>query len=302
MNGNNQPYASVLMLSYNHERFISEAIESVLNQTYTNFELIIIDDASRDQSCQIISRYANIDSRIIKVFHQNNLGIARSSNEGFSMARGEYIAFFSSDDVWEQKKLEKQIEILQDKPNLAVWSDAMIVDKAGNPTGHLFTEKYHAEGKPKSGDLFSSLLGSNYICGQSMILKANLAREIQSDPGVVYLNDYKFMLELARKCDFYFINEPLVQYRIHGDNSISKNRDQWKMDAFRLSSFVLKNYSSKLSKDATAKYYNQIGLYLLDKKHARYARKCFEMAVKNNPKKTSYYKRQINAFISGSFS
>ena len=131
-----------------------------------------------------------------------------------------------------------------------------------------------------------------------MILRTEVAQKIKFDPALVYLNDHKFMLELSRQCDFYFIDEPLVQYRIHGDNSISKNRDQWEKDAFRLSSFLLKNYSSELPKDTTARCYKRLGVHLLNRRHPRYARKCFAIAIKNNYKKTSYYKKFIKAAVS----
>ncbi|MHC5183919.1 MAG: glycosyltransferase family 2 protein [Planctomycetota bacterium] len=286
---------SVVMTSYNHEKFLPDAIDSVLNQTYEDFELIIIDDASSDRSQEIIGHFQQKDPRIRPIFHDRNMGISRTTNDGFMAAKGEYVAYVQSDDLWIPDKLEKQLTILEGNPDLVVWSDAAIIDEMGNSTGRLFTEKYHAECKPKSGNLFLSLSRSNYICGQSMILKTQVAQAIQFDPGFVYANDYKFMLELSRQCDFYFINEPLVQYRIHGDNSITKNKHIWARDDYYLSRYLLTNYVQELSKNVIAKCYKQMGVHLHNQGHLGYARKCFGAAIRNNSKKTSYYKKFIKS-------
>jgi glycosyltransferase involved in cell wall biosynthesis len=285
------------MTSYNHEKYLADAIESVLNQTFSDFELIIVDDASRDNSPEIIRQYQQKDPRVRAIFRPDNQGISKTTNDGFAAAKGEYVAYVQSDDLWMPDKLKQQLKILEGNPDLVVWSDATIIDEAGNSTGWLFTEKYHAECKPKSGNLFSTLSRSNYICGQSMILKTEVAQEIQFDPELVYANDYKFMLELARKCDFYFIDEPLVQYRIHGDNSISKNKDVWVRDNYHISRHLLNNYDQDLSTHVIAKCYAQMGVHLHNQGHPRYARKCFASAIRNNYKKTSYYKKFIKVAV-----
>lgn len=106
---------SVLLPSYNHESFLSEAIESVLNQTFRDFEFIIIDDCSSDNSREIIKYYKERDERIKIYFHNENRGIARTQNELIDKAQGKFIAFLNSDDVWNKDKLEKQLKILEKK-------------------------------------------------------------------------------------------------------------------------------------------------------------------------------------------
>jgi hypothetical protein len=130
-----------------------------------------------------------------------------------------------------------------------------------------------------------------------MILKTEVAQSIQSDPSLVYLNDHKFMLELSRQCDFYFIDESLVQYRIHAENSISKNRDIWERDAYCLSRYLMKKYECELSRKILSKHYARMGVHLYNQRHPRYARKCFGIAIKNNSRKTSYYKKFIKAAV-----
>lgn len=291
------PLVSVIMTSYNHERYLPDAIGSVLGQTCQDFELIIVDDASKDRSQEIIRLHERKDSRIRSILHSENQGISRTTNDGFMAAKGEYVAYVQSDDLWLSNKLERQLKVLEQNPDLVVWTDAMIINGEGRSTGRRFTEKYQATQKPKSGNLFSSLSESNYICGQSIILKTEIAQEIQFDPKLIYANDYKFMLELSRRCEFYFIEEPLVQYRIHGDNSISKNKRLWVMDNYYISQHVLNNYGQEISKYVTAKCYARMGVHLHNQGHAVYAQKCFVAAIKNNPRKTSYYKKFIKSSI-----
>jgi len=249
------PTVSVIMPSYNHEKYLSEAIESVLNQAFPDFELIIIDDGSKDKSKEIIKAYEKKDNRIHAIFHENNKGIARTMNEGLEKAKGKFIALFSSDDVWVKDKLEKQLKILEKNEDLVVWSEAVVIDAHGNPTGETFTQMHGASKKKKSGNLFEELLKGNYICGQSVILKRKNIDNIRYDERLKYLNDYKFMVDLARKYEFYFIEEPLVLYRIHGKNSILSDRLEWRRDRIMVSKYFLEQYGDKISRKLRARLY-----------------------------------------------
>jgi teichuronic acid biosynthesis glycosyltransferase TuaG len=105
---------SVITPCYNSEKYIAESIESVIKQTYTDWELIIINDKSSDLSSQIISEYTSKDNRIKSICLKNNSGAAIARNEGLKAARGKYIAFIDSDDIWFENKLEKQIKFMED--------------------------------------------------------------------------------------------------------------------------------------------------------------------------------------------
>ena len=121
------------MSSYNHEKYISEAIESILNQSFKDFELIILDDFSKDNSRAIIETYQRKDKRIKAFFHEKNMGIASTMNDLLSKASGKYIAFIDSDDVWDQLKLERQLAILEKNDSLVVWSEGEIIDENSVP-------------------------------------------------------------------------------------------------------------------------------------------------------------------------
>jgi glycosyltransferase involved in cell wall biosynthesis len=134
------PLVSVVMLSYNHDEFIAESIESVLGQDFDDFELIIVDDASTDSSRQIIQKYAVEDSRIRVILHEANCGIAKTVNDGIEAAKGKFMATTASDDVWMTDKLTKQLAVTASNENLIVWSEGEVIDLNGQPVGKSFSE------------------------------------------------------------------------------------------------------------------------------------------------------------------
>ena len=241
------PLVSVIMPSYNYEKYISEAIESVLNQTFGDFELIIIDDASVDNSKKIIQLFDKKNIKIRSFFHQKNQGIAKTVNECIEKAKGKYISHFSSDDIWVKEKLEKQLEILEKDEDLIVWSEGLIIDAQGNFTGELFTQMHSALNRKKSGDIFEELLKNNYICGLSLIFKKENLKNIRRDEHLKYLSDYKFLVNLAKEYKFYYIPEPLVMYRIHGKNAILKEKIEWKKDDIKIRNYFLQEYGDEIS-------------------------------------------------------
>jgi len=241
------PAVSVLIPSYNHARFLAQTIESILSQSYADFELIIIDDGSIDNSREIIQQYSERDERIKCWFHEQNKGIAYTLNEGLQRAQGKYIALLGSDDLWFRDKLEKQVALLEKNENLIVWSEGEIIDAAGKATGELFTQRHHATKKRKSGDIFEELLKGNYIFGSSLILNRKNAVRIKFNESLKYLNDFLFEVECAEKYPFYFISTPLAQYRIHGENITLKDKGGWLRDSLFIHERFLEKYGDRVS-------------------------------------------------------
>ena len=291
------PLISVVMTSYNHQNYISEAIESVLNQTFKDFELIIVDDASTDNSVELINHYQKKDPRIKTIFHSSNKGIPETTNDGFEIARGQFAAYTNSDDVWIPEKLEKQIQILEKNPDFVVWSDAMIIDANGRETGQLFSQMQDIVGRKKSGYIFPQLVKGNFICAISVIFATRIARQIKFDTNLSYANDYKFMIDVSKNHHFYFISEPLVKYRIHGQNSILKNREGWERDNFIIAQYVIRKYGNEIPNDFKAILYRRIGKYLFKRKHYAVSRKCFWASIITNPLKTSSYRNYIFSLV-----
>jgi glycosyltransferase involved in cell wall biosynthesis len=218
------PLISVFMKSYNHDRFISEAIESVIGQSFEDLELIIVDDGSTDSSRQIIDSYEQQDSRIRSILHERNLGITKVVNDGINASQGKYIAQIDSDDVWVEDKLQKQLAVFDGNENLIVWSEGELIDHNGKLLGETFSESVRSVAKKKSGNIFQQLLARNYIFGSTLLYKKANLSGLRYDEGLLYNNDYKFLLELARKCSFCYCAEPLARYRIHSENTLAGSR------------------------------------------------------------------------------
>jgi len=290
------PLVSVVMPSYSHESFISEAIEGVLNQSCQDIELIIIDDASKDNSREIIKSYREKDSRIRAIFHNENKGIAKTFNDGIEEASGKFIAITGSDDVWLKDKLEKQLEILGENEDLVVHSDSLIIDAQSNLVEKLPAKKRNASKKKKSGKIFRELLWGNFICGSSMIFKRDNIKDIRFDEQLKYVNDYKFVLDLAIKYEYYFIPEPLVKYRIHGKNCTLHDGAGWLKDSALMGKYLLDKYENELPKKVKAKFLFNIGCDECSRGDSGNGRKYILKAIMTYPFRIEYFSSLISSF------
>jgi len=234
------------MPSFNHEQYLTDAIESVLGQTITDFELIIIDDASTDRSLNVIEKYAHKDMRIIPISHETNEGIAKTVNEGLDCARGKYVAFISSDDVWMPEKLEIQLNILYEDEDLVVWSEGLVIEKEGIASGATFSQIHHTVEKMKSGYIFEELIQGNFIFGSSVIIKNENIGRIRFNEDLKYLNDFQFHVDLARLYKFWYIAVPLALYRIHEKNTITADREGHYLDYPKLGEYFLTAYGDQV--------------------------------------------------------
>ena len=274
---------SVLMGSYNHQKYISEAIESVLSQTFPDLELIIIDDFSNDNSRRIIENYQAKDERVRAFFHEKNVGIANTLNDGLAKVRGKFVSFIGSDDVWFPYKLERQLALSKNHEDKILWSEGEIIDGNGAPTGTTFTKMHSAANKKKSGNLFKEILWDNYIFGQSLLIKKDFIGNALFDTSLWYLNDYRFIADLARKHEFLFTSEPLAKYRIHAGNSISKDRITWLNDRILLNSYFLQRYDGEISRNLKGILYMKIGSTYADLGRTDLAKQFYLKAISIDP-------------------
>jgi len=251
----NPPTVSVIMPSYNHERYVGIAIESVLNQTFADLELVIVDDGSVDCSAEIIHRYSDLDARIKPCFHAQNMGIAVTFNDGLGMATGEYVAFIGSDDEWTSRKLERQLEVLSSEPDAVVWSEGLMIDESGRPTGKTFSQCFDTYNRKKEGNIFLELMRGNYICGSSVVTRREHFDNLRFDETVPLLNDYLVMVRLAHEHPWRFIVEPLVKYRWHSGQSIKNYTDVWDRDQVTVYLRLAEEYSDELPGDVLSQLF-----------------------------------------------
>lgn len=197
---------SVVMPAYNSEKYIAEAIESVIKQTYKNWELIIVNDASQDATEKIIKTYQEKDKRIKLISLTNNQGVANARNTAIQNSEGRYIAFLDADDIWQKNKLQKQIQILNNSNTDISYTTYLMIDEAGQ----IIKERSVKE-TLKLKDLLkeNSIIFSSMVCKKEIINDKNFKSEW-------YHEDYIFLLDLAKESKtFKGINESLMQYRVH---------------------------------------------------------------------------------------
>jgi glycosyltransferase involved in cell wall biosynthesis len=218
---------SIIIPAYNAERFISETINSVLNQTYTNWELIIINDGSTDKTLDIIQRFSANDNRISYIT-KNNSGVSDTRNKGIEAAKGEYIAFLDADDVWMQNNLEKKIEVLKKDPSVDfVYSNMMQADQ------NLQNATPAPAGKDEN--IFENLLLWNGEvipgpCSNIVIKRKCVEAGIRFEPALTTIADQNFTVQLSEKFKGKLIKEALWIYRII-PGSMSKSLTVMEKDA-----------------------------------------------------------------------
>lgn len=207
---NQKPLVSVIMAAYNAERYIAEAIESILSQTYSNWELIIADDASTDTTTDIIGRYAKQDSRIKTIRLDKNSGQAIARNKAIEKSIGKYLAILDADDISLPNRLTTQVEFLESNKNIDfVGSSADLIDKDGKIIGKKAKSQTNEEIK------FSLLLQTQFITSSVVLKKEIFMKTNGFDTKYLYAEDYDMWNKLSlqgRKCAN--IKEVLIQHRI----------------------------------------------------------------------------------------
>ncbi|HMC69231.1 MAG TPA: glycosyltransferase [Mycobacteriales bacterium] len=207
------PTVSVLVSSYNYGRFIGAALASVRAQTVPDFEAVVVDDGSTDDTFDVLADFLR-DPRF-QLVRQEHGGPARAKSAGILWARGEYLAFLDADDVWEPTKLERQLGLFAADPRLGiVFTRRLFIDPDGRPV-----ERLQPTGPNRTG--LGELFRDNFICFSSAMLRRTVAEHVGLfDVGLPLALDYDFWLRAARRYRIGCIDEPLTAYRIgHGNLS-----------------------------------------------------------------------------------
>lgn len=214
-----KPKISVIMPNYNCEKYISEAIESILNQTFSDFEFIIIDDGSTDKSWEIIQEYAKKDSRIIAIRNDKNLKICKTLNKWLEIARGDYIARMDSDDIAKYNWLEKVFKFIdKNKEVWLCWSNFDFIDKNWNIT---WDKKFPETNK----EIRNSIWFKNPFAHNTVIFRESCYNDFWwYDENFLYAEDLELWIRFWQKYQMYNIQENLVQYRVFWENSILKKQ------------------------------------------------------------------------------
>ena len=217
---------SVITPMYNAEKLIAKTIESVQAQTYQNWEMVIVDDVSTDGGSKIVGEYAQADSRIRYLRHESNQGVSKTRNTALQNARGQYVAFLDSDDLWKPDKLEKQLAFMKEQGASFCYCACRVIGQDGQSAGKT---RY----VPPSRN-YGELLKGNVIPCLTVVLDRKQIQNIHM-PDMPH-EDYGAWLDILKTgITAYGLNEVLAEYRVSG-GSVSGNKlaaAKWTWDIYR---------------------------------------------------------------------
>lgn len=220
---------SVIMSVYNAEKYLAESIESILNQTYLNFEFIIINDKSSDKSLDIIKKYQSIDDRLVLINNDENLGLTKNLNKAIKVSKGDFIARMDADDISESNRFEKQIIFLNKNPEIGVLGTCAIdIDETGNLLGERDVPLSHKE-------ILNKIHKVNPICHPSVMFRKELVQDINwYNENYKVVQDYDLWFRCAaNNITLQNLKERLLRYRVN-DNYHSRKSLKYRITDFKI--------------------------------------------------------------------
>lgn len=208
-----RPLVSVLCLCFNHEKFVKKAIESVLQQTYENIEILIIDDASTDGSWKQIVQLKQQYPQVIVERNETNLGNCKSFNLLLAKAKGKYVIDLATDDVLMMERVAAQVDFFERQPPTVgvIYSNAQYINEDGEPLKVHFPETVK---NPVSGEVFAALLSRYIICPPTMMIKKEVLDELRGYDEALAYEDFDFWIRSSKKWEYQYQNEGLTQKRV----------------------------------------------------------------------------------------
>ncbi|MBA4190998.1 MAG: family 2 glycosyl transferase [Planctomycetaceae bacterium] len=209
------PNVSIVMAAKNYARFLPMAVESVLAQTFTDWELVIVDDGSTDNTPAVVRPFL-ADSRI-RYFRSDKLGQTRAKNLGLRLSRGEFVAFIDADDAWSPTKLDKQLAVFREKPDVGVvFCRRSLIDEQSRPI------PAKPAPTPPRGRVLDKLFVQNFVCFSTAVARREVFSQVGAfDPQWDLAIDFDLWLRVAKHHAFDYVDEELVQYRT-GHGNLSK--------------------------------------------------------------------------------
>ena len=242
-----KPLVSVIMPVYNAEKFLDRAIQSILNQTYDKWELLLIDDGSTDNSLKLIKKFS--DPRIRFFVNEKNSGIAQSTNRGVDESRGEYIALLDDDDEAINNRLALQVEYMEEHPDIAILGGRSI-DMDENDK--ILSLKGSVRNNPKLIKAMLLFGNVDFYNGTAMIRKKFIVdNQLRYRDGCYGMQDYRFYIESSKCGKITTLDQYLLKYRKHEDNETKRNLTkcakkrakkfaEFQRESLEMSGFILK--------------------------------------------------------------
>lgn len=264
---NNKPLVTIVTSCYNHEEFLKDYFQSIINQTYENIELILFDDESKDKSQTIIEEWLPILKkrfvRVVYIPRKKNVGVVVNCNKGLELVLGKYVCFFASDDIMLPKKVEENVCFLEENSKYGmVYSNVLLLKK------EKITRKPMFDKEMPSGDIFVDLLiKNNYIPALSVCIRKNVFNIVGNYDESLNAEDYQMWIKISEKYQVGYIHKPLAIYRLN-PNSLCNSRE-YKLEG--MSSWL----SFKRSFFKSTKVNEKIIQEVLKTTYANYARRSF---------------------------
>lgn len=239
-------FVSIIMPTYNRGYIISRAIDSILNQTFSNFELIIVDDCSIDDTEEIVKKYN--DSRIKYIKLEKNSGANYARNVGLKYAKGDFITFQDSDDYSLERRLEIELNTLKEKNVDWVFTSFVKIDRK--------KKKIVPKKQILMDEIEKKLLYGNFITTQVLFAKREIFEKLTFDPSLPRFQDWDLVIRMSKQYRGFHINEVCLKMYLQ-DDSITKNPIKG-FDALKI---ILDKYDTQLNSNQKAKIYCRIGLF-----------------------------------------
>lgn len=280
------PKVSVVIPTYNCDRLLGETINSVLHQTYLDFEVIVVDDGSTDRTAELVNNYG----KNVRYLYQENKGQGAARNAGMRMSNGVYIAFLDSDDIWLPTKLERQMSVIDSGSNVNfVYCDVEVFEHLSGARLFFARQLF----KPYQGNnIGSKLLLNNFIFSSTPIVKQKVFEKVgyfDESRLLQGIEDWDMWLRIAANYSLTFLGEPLAKYRVHDRNMVGNgNYDplkflkQWIEVIKRATEFAPQVYSS-VSPKAISNAYLRTAAKLLSKSQNDEARQMLYPAISHSP-------------------
>jgi len=287
------PAVSVIIPTYNRACSIRRSVQSVLNQTFNDLEVIIIDDGSTDGTKKVLKDFSDKRIRYIRLKEAKGAAVAR--NIGIKIAVGKFVAFQDSDDEWLPKKLEKQISVFKHMP-LGV---GVVYSGFWSIKGEERVYKPSLGTIIKEGDIHDELFKGNFITVQSAVVRKEcFIKAGMFDESLPRLQDWELWIRISKYYQFKYIDEPLVNV-YYSLNSISSDQDA----LVRAHEIVLEKHFRDIGKNRQllANRYYYVGKLLCKQKEVRHSRKYFLMALKSYPLNIKFFSVLFISFFGSIF-
>jgi glycosyltransferase involved in cell wall biosynthesis len=280
---------SVVVTCYNYGKYLANCLNSVLSQTYTDYEIIVVDDGSTDNTAEVIKVFLTLPN--FKYIFQGNAGQAHAKNVGIENSSGEFVAFLDADDAWAPTKIEKQMRCFEDPAVGVVFCRANYLDAEGRMIDYEMTGDYL---QPRRGRVTDWLIFDNFVQFSSSVVRAECLERFHGfDESIKMGIDWDLWLGISIRYSFDYVSEPLFYYRMGHAGQMSKNLEE----RHRCSDFImgkfLKSYPHAVAPGVLrkARSYTSCGRgdYFrgLDPKRAN---AYYWDAIKNNPMGIAAYK------------